>query len=148
MAAVALVAVVVFATGYWGIARFANRAQAASVSARSLIVLPFSGLNPQPGNEYIADGITDELIQELSRMKGVSVLFRTTAFSLKGVHGDIREVGRRVNATMALEGTVFTTPKSIRISARLFNTSDGFGIWSRTFERERVRRRSSPASLR
>lgn len=134
-AAAAALALVVIAGAWWGIYRLATRTTSTAASpARSVLVLPFSGMGGESGQESLADGITDDLIQELSRVRGLHVLSRTTSFSLRGHTDDIRQLGRRLNATMALEGTVFATATIVRISARLFNTADGYSIWSRSFE--------------
>ncbi|MBV8841218.1 MAG: hypothetical protein JO307_00275 [Bryobacterales bacterium] len=100
----------------------------------SVVVLPFQNLSPNSENEYLADGVTEELTNELSQWPDLRVVARTSAFQFKGKGKDIREIGRELGVSAALEGSVQRTGGTTRITAQLNRTSDGYHLWSRSFE--------------
>jgi len=85
---------------------------------------------------YFCHGVAEELIHSLARVPGLRVISRTSAFAFQGQGADITEIGRRLNAESALEGSVRRSGSRVRISARLVNTADGFQLWSKRFDRE------------
>jgi adenylate cyclase len=101
----------------------------------SIVVLPFTNLGADASKEYFADGLTDEITDQLVRVKSLRVVARTSAFVFKGKHADVREVGRRLNVTHVLEGSVEWSPEQVRISAHLERVSDGSHLWSGTWDR-------------
>jgi TolB-like protein/tetratricopeptide (TPR) repeat protein len=101
----------------------------------SIVVLPFTSLSTEPANEYFAAGLTDEITDELVRLKALKVMARTSALALKGHAADVREVGQRLNASYVLEGSVERSGDEARISAHLERTSDGAQVWSGTYDR-------------
>ena len=102
----------------------------------SIVVLPFLDLSPQKDQEYFSDGLTEEIIDALSRVPNIRVVSRTSAFAFKGKAADIREIGRQLNVNAVLEGSVRKSGDHLRITAQLNRVSDGMHLWSRTFDRE------------
>jgi len=102
----------------------------------SIVVLPFVNLSADPDNEYFSDGLTEEVITGLTRIHGLRVIARSTAFRYKGQAQDIRRVGIELNVAAALEGSVRRIGGRLRITAQLIDTRDCFHLWSQTYERE------------
>jgi serine/threonine protein kinase/tetratricopeptide (TPR) repeat protein len=102
----------------------------------SIAVLPFINLSPDPDNEYFSDGMTDELMNALAKLPGLRVAARTSAFSFKGKDRDVKEIGQRLGVATVLEGSVRKAGTRLRISAQLVNTSDGYQLWSETYDRD------------
>ena len=101
-----------------------------------LAVLPFVNMSADPENEYFSDGITEELLNALTRVDGLQVTSRTSAFAFKGKHDDIREIGRKLNVDKVLEGSVRKAGNRVRITAQLINAADGYHIWSENYDRD------------
>ncbi|HEX6314736.1 MAG TPA: protein kinase, partial [Gemmatimonadaceae bacterium] len=102
---------------------------------RSIAVLPFVNASPDPENEYLSDGITDELIDALSKVKGLRVASRTSVFGLKGKLQDVRAVGAMLGVSAVIEGTVRRAGDRLRIQAQLSSTDDASLLWSQRFDR-------------
>lgn len=102
----------------------------------SLVVLPFDDLSADGDQEYLADGITEELINVLARMPDLRVIARTSSFSLKGQILDIPAVARTLSVSHVLEGSVRSSGNRIRVTAQLIDAADNSHLWSNTFERE------------
>ena len=119
-------------------ARVAEPLRAIAVSAkhRSIVVLPFTNLSPDPQNEFFADGITEEITNALAQIEDLRVVARTSAFSFKGRHVDLQTVGERLNVTTVLEGSVRKSGSRLRIIAQLINVADGYHLWSERYDRE------------
>lgn len=109
-------------------------AQAAAL--RSIVVLPFLNLSSDPENEFLADGITEEITNALAQMPNLRVAARTSAFSYKGKPIDLQTVGSRLNVTTILEGSVRKSGNRLRIMADLVNAADGYHLWSEGYDRE------------
>lgn len=105
---------------------------------RSIAVLPFVNASSDAENEYLSDGITDELIDALAKISGLRVSSRTSVFALKGKPLDVRAVGALLGASVVLEGTVRKSGDRLRITAQLTSTEDGRLIWSQRFDRQLV----------
>ncbi len=105
-------------------------------SAKSIAVLPFTDLSPARDQEYLSDGLTDELINTLARLPGVRVAARTSAFAFKGRNVSAIEIGRELRVGKLIEGSVRRADSRVRIAVRMTNTTDGFQLWSETFDRE------------
>jgi adenylate cyclase len=103
--------------------------------ANRLAVLPFINMSADPENEYFSDGITEELLNVLTKVDGLQVTSRTSAFAFKGKDIDIREIGIQLNVDKILEGSVRKSGSRIRISAQLINAADGYHIWSENYDR-------------
>jgi pentatricopeptide repeat protein len=102
----------------------------------SIVVLPFVNLSAEHGNEYFSDGLTEEVIAGLTRIHGLRVIARSTAFRYKGQAQDIRKIGLDLKVSAALEGSVRRIGDRLRITAQLIDTTDCFYLWSQTYERE------------
>jgi len=103
---------------------------------QSLAVLPFVNMSGDPENEYFSDGLSEELLNTLVRIGGLKVTGRTSSFAFKGQNLDLREIGRLLNVANVLEGSVRKAGNRVRITAQLIKTSDGYHLWSDTFDRE------------
>jgi serine/threonine-protein kinase len=103
--------------------------------ARSIAVLPFVNASPAPENEYLSDGLTDELIAALARVEGLRVASRTSVFALKGKPLDVRAIGALLGVSEVLEGTVRTSGTQLRVTVQLTSTDDGRLLWSQRYDR-------------
>lgn len=101
-----------------------------------LAVLPFVNMSADPENEYFSDGITEELLNALTRVNGLQVTSRTSAFAFKGRNEDIRNIAVQLNVDKVLEGSVRKAGNRVRITAQLINAADGYHIWSENYDRD------------
>jgi serine/threonine protein kinase len=113
-----------------------NRPSAATT--RTIAVLPFVNSSPDPDNEYLSDGITDELINALAKVEGLRVASRTSVFALKGKAQDVRAIGALLEASEVLEGSVRRSGDNLRITVQLTSTDDGRLMWSERYDRRLV----------
>jgi serine/threonine protein kinase/Tfp pilus assembly protein PilF len=104
----------------------------------SVAVLPFVDMSPAKDQEYLGDGIAEELINALVRVRDLRVVARTSAFAFKGAKVDVREIGYKLNVDTVLEGSVRTFGNHLRVTAQLISVADGFHLWSERFDRELV----------
>ena len=104
-------------------------------AARTVAVLPFVNASPDPDNEYLSDGLTDEIIDALAHVDGLRVASRTSVFALKGKPQDVRAIGALLGCSVVLEGTVRRSGSRLRITAQLTSTDDGRLIWSQRYDR-------------
>jgi serine/threonine protein kinase/Tfp pilus assembly protein PilF len=102
----------------------------------SIAVLPFANLSADPENQYFTDGLAEELTNALSRLHGLQVASRTSAFRFRETGADIREIGRQLNVEAVVEGSVRRAGKRLRITAQLVNVADGYQLWSERYDRE------------
>jgi TolB-like protein/Flp pilus assembly protein TadD len=109
---------------------------AAAPHLRSLAVLPFTNMSADPENEYFCDGLSEELINALTHVRGMRVVARTSAFAFKGRGVDVREIGRSLGVGAVLEGSVRKAGQRLRITAQLVDVEDGYHLWSGQFDRE------------
>lgn len=103
---------------------------------KSIAVLPFVNMSSDVDNEYFSDGITEEIINALTKVKGLKVIARTSSFSFKGKNIDIREIGNELGVSTVLEGSVRKYSNRVRITSQLINAVDGIHIWSESFDRD------------
>ena len=103
-------------------------------SEKSIAVLPFVNMSSDAENEYFSDGISEEILNALTRVEGLQVSARTSSFSFKGKNEDVRQVGIKLGVSTVLEGSVRRSGKRIRITAQLINTADGYHIWSENYD--------------
>ncbi|MDQ3683357.1 MAG: guanylate cyclase [Bacteroidota bacterium] len=101
-----------------------------------LAVLPFVNMSADPENEYFSDGITEELLNALTKVDGLQVTSRTSAFAFKGKNDDIREIATKLNVDRILEGSVRKAGNRVRITTQLINATDGYHIWSENYDRD------------
>ncbi len=102
----------------------------------SLAVLAFANMSEEPGSEFFSDGVTEEILNRLARVRSLRVAARTSSFAFKGQQLDVREIGARLKVDTILEGSVRRAGRRVRIAARLMNVSDGCQIWSDEYDRE------------
>jgi len=101
----------------------------------SIAVLPFANLSSNPDDEYLSDGIAEELIHSLGNVPGLRVIARSSSFALKGADKDVREVGATLGVHRVLEGSVRRSGERLRITVQLVDTRDGEHVWSERFDR-------------
>ena len=102
----------------------------------ALAVLPFADLSPERDQEYLGDGIAEEVMFALSRLRDVRVASQTSTFAFKGKPHDIREIGKMLGVDAVVEGSVRKSGLQLRISAQMIDVSMGFRIWSSVYDRE------------
>ena len=127
VALVAGLALVLAAIGFW----LWNR----RTGPISIAVLPLTNLSTDPADEYFADGVTDEIIRNLSILDGLAVRSQTSSFAFKGKPHNIREVGRQLDVDYILEGSVLRAGQQLRINAQLVRVRDDFPLWSGRYDR-------------
>ena len=107
-----------------------------SAPENSIAVLPFADLSEQGDHGYLADGVSEEILNLLAQVDGLNVAARTSSFAFRDSSDDIREIGRLLNVRTVLEGSVRTSGDRIRMTAQLINVEDGFHIWSKYYDSE------------
>jgi len=110
--------------------------QPAEPATPSIAVLPFANLSTDPENEYLAEGITVEILNALAHVRQLRVAARTSSFAFRGQHVDLAEVGRKLRVNSVLEGSVRRAGPRIRIAAQLISLADGFSLWSERYDRD------------
>ena len=121
--------------GWWVATRRSGPEAPAAPAEKSIAVLPFVNLSADKENEYFSDGMTEELITALSKLKGLRVAARTSAFAFRGKNESVREIGRQLRVGTVLEGSVRRAGDRLRITAQLINAQDGYHLWSETYDR-------------
>ena len=107
-----------------------------ATTEKSIAVLPFENLSSDKDNEYFADGVAEELLNQLAQLPDLQVAGRTSSFAFKDHDEDLREIGRKLGVAYILEGSVRRSQDRVRITAQLVKATDGFHVWSETFDRE------------
>ena len=110
----------------------------AAAPGKSLAVLPFEDTSAGGENEFFGDGIAEDIISALAQIQGLRVAARTSAFSFKGKHEDLRVIGEKLNVATVLEGSVRKAGNRLRITAELIDAADGFHLWSERYDRDLV----------
>src|SRR5205807_2882992 len=108
------------------------RKQSAPAAEKSIAVLPFVDLSQAKDQEYFCDGISEELLDALSKIEGLHVAARTSSFSFKGTNLGVKEIAEKLGVRHILEGSLRRDGNRIRITAQLVNATDGFHLWSET----------------
>jgi len=103
--------------------------------AYSIAVMAFKDMSPDHDMEYLSDGISEVIINMLTRVKGLKVIGRTSSFSFKGKETDIKTIGEILGVKMVLEGSVMKSGNQLRITTQLINAEDGFQIWSELYDK-------------
>jgi len=106
------------------------RADESSSAQKSIAVLPFLNMSSDPENEYLSDGLTEDLIMAFSQLKGLRVPARTSSFAFKGRNEDVRRIGQQLNVKTILEGSVRKVANRLHITAQLINVLNGDHLWS------------------
>jgi len=102
----------------------------------TIAVLPFVNMSSDPEQEYFSDGITEEILNRLARIRELQVAARTSVFSFKGQDQDIRKIAEMLGVSTILEGSVRRDGEQVRITAQLIRASDGFHLWSESYDRK------------
>ncbi len=113
-----------------------SRPRATPRRDRSLAVLPFANFSPEDKNEYLSDGITEELIHRLVKVRGLRVAARTSSFAFKDRHAGVREIGQKLQVSHVLEGSVRKAGDRLRVTAQLVAVETEHHLWSETYERK------------
>jgi TolB-like protein len=103
----------------------------------SIVVLPFANLSDDREQQYFADGVTEDLTTDLSRIAGMFVIGRNTAFTYRNKPADAKQIGRELGVRYVLEGSVQQSDSQLRITARLIDTETGGHLWAERFDRDR-----------
>jgi len=106
-----------------------------SPPSHSVAVLPFVNMSGDPKQDYFSDGVSEELLNALSRLNDLQVVARTSSFSFKGQNVDVATIAHKLNVGAVLEGSVRRAGNTVRITAQLINTVTGFHLWSETYDR-------------
>jgi TolB-like protein/Flp pilus assembly protein TadD len=109
---------------------------AAREGPKSIAVLPFVNMSDDPAQEYFSDGISEELLNGLAKIRELRVAARTSSFAFKGQNQDIKNIGEQLNVDTVLEGSVRKAGPRIRITAQLISVDDGYHLWSEVYDRE------------
>jgi len=126
------VALVFFASTH----QWSDKTDNAEIVDNSIAVLPFVNMSSDPEQEYFSDGISEELLNLLSKISGLQVSARTSSFQFKGENLDIIDIGQKLNAGLILEGSVRKSGPKVRITAQLVDARNGFHLWSETYDRD------------
>ena len=105
---------------------------------QTIAVLPFVNMSSDPEQEYFSDGISEEILNVLAKVKGLRVAGRTSSFAFKGRNEDLRQIGDTLGVGHILEGSVRKSGDQVRITAQLIQVEDGFHMWSETYDRQFV----------
>jgi len=124
------------ALGYFAYDKFVASPPAPQDSINSIAVMPFINMSSDPEQEYLSDGLSEELLNLLAKIPELRVAARTSSFSFRDQNLEIPEIAERLNVAHVLEGSVRKAGNQIRITAQLIKADDGFHIWSATYDRE------------
>lgn len=105
-------------------------------ATKSIAVLPFVNMSEDASNEYFSDGISEEILNSLAKVKELKVAGRTSSFAFKGENQDLRQIGDALGVEHILEGSVRKAGTKVRITAQLIQVNDGFHLWSESYDRE------------
>ena len=136
LAGISLIALV--AVAFFSIKNFSYENNKVESISKSIAVLPFVYMSPEKDQEYLGDGIAEEIITTLSGLKDLKVIGRTSSFQFKGEKVDLREIGDKLNVGTILEGSIQKSGNKIRITAQLIRVKDHSHLWSQKFDREMV----------
>jgi len=131
-----IILVLLILAGYFIYQQWATNIEQLTSQDKSIAVLPFTDMSPGKDQEYLGDGIAEDIITALSRIKELKVIGRTSSFQFKGEKIDLRDLGEKLNVATVLEGSIMKSGNRIRITAQLINVSDGTHIWSERYDRE------------
>jgi TolB-like protein len=107
-----------------------------TIQPKSIAVLPFVNMSNDPEQEYFCDGISEEIINALAQLNNLRVIARTSAFSFKDKNVDVREIGKTLDVSTLLEGSVRKSGNKLRITTQLVNVADGSHLWANRYDRE------------
>ena len=136
LAGVAVLAVIAVGLTLLGRGRSGPLGPRGGASPASIAILPFDNMSDDKDNEYFSDGITEELINALVKVKGLNVPARTSVFALKGKKMTVQEIGEKLGVDAVVEGSVRKSGDTLRITAQLINVADGYHLWSESYDRQ------------
>ena len=137
--AAGIVALVVITAGIWLAVRSASGPEASATTPRfSIVVLPFANLSGDPGQDYLADVLTEGLTTGLSRISRTFVIARSTAFTYKGKPTDVKQVGKDLGVRYVLEGSEQHSGNQVRVNAQLIDAETGAHLWADQFDADRA----------
>ena len=138
VAGIIALAVLVGGTWYFLVANHRTPVEASNSTAAhlSIVVLPFANLSNDPAQDYFADGVTENLTTDLSRVRDSFVIARNTAFTYKGKNVDAKEIGKELGVRYVLEGSVQRDQGRVRVNAMLIDTQTGGHLWADRFEED------------
>jgi len=117
-------------------ARLETEVKSAKVVEKSIAVLPFVDMSPEGDQAYFADGISEEILNVLVKTRSLKVAGRTSSFQFRDGSTDLKKIGEQLGVAHILEGSIRKANNRVRITAQLVTTSDGFHLWSETYDRE------------
>jgi serine/threonine-protein kinase len=128
--------VAVFGIGYWFFQR--NQAgESAAIPVKSIAVLPFQNLSPDPQNAFFADGVQDEILTDLARIADLKVISRTSVMQYKtGASRNLREIGQQLGVAHLVEGSVQRVDNRVRVNAQLVDARNDTHLWAQTYDRD------------
>jgi adenylate cyclase len=140
LAALAIAVLLAVGAGAW---HFLGTNRSAQITSKppaeaahlSIVVLPFTNLSGDPSQDYFADGITENLTTDLSRLSGSFVIARNTAFTFKGKNADARQIGKELGVRYVLEGSVQRDQNQVRVNAQLIDAESGGHLWAERFDK-------------
>src|SRR5204863_5363574 len=119
-----------------GTAPAADSAPRSRPAGVSICVLPFANMSADPEQEYFSDGISEDIITDLSKVSALSVASRNSAFQFKGRHVDVRQIARQLGASHVVEGSVRKAGSRVRITAQLIEGANDSHLWAERYDRE------------
>ncbi len=129
------IAALLFLAGSLALITRPHRASASS-EIRSIVVLPFENLSGNPTQEYLCDGIADELVTSLARLHDVRVISHTSAMAYKHTHKPLSQIAKELNVDAVVEGTIASSDRRVRVRAQLVRASNDEDIWADAYERD------------
>ena len=124
----------ILAVVFWSFVRHSPSAPLEGV-APSIAVLPLANLSDDKEQEYFSDGLSEELMNLLTKVKGLHVAGHTSSFAFKGKKADVADIGRQLHVATVLEGNVRRSGDRLRVSVRLVNVANGYQMWAETYDR-------------
>src|SRR2546422_1566474 len=128
--------VVAAAAGLFVLSRPHGTPALAGPKGQSIAVLPFVNVSGAPQEEYLSDGISEELINALSKLPQLQVVARASSFAFKGKNEDVRQIGQALQVATVLGGSVRRAANRLRVTAQLTDARNGYNLWSETYDRE------------
>ena len=133
-----LLLIILVVAGYFLYSKLFSPVKEEDVLDKSIAVLPFTDMSPNHDQEYLGDGIAEEIITALSGIKELKVIGRTSSFQFKGDKVDLRDIGEKLDVATVLEGSVQKAGDNVRITAQLIKVKDGSHIWSERYDRKMI----------
>ena len=133
---IASLIILLCATGFLVYKTFFSGITEPAPNKQSIAVLPFLDMSPAKDQEYFSEGMSEELLNLLSKIQDLKVISRTSSFSFKGKNEDVRKIGKDLGVANILEGSIRKSGNTIRITAQLIESKNGTHLWSETYDRE------------